>query len=78
MKGRFVKLMVASLAALSAAACSRPPNLVVAHDPIPPPPPGYRAICSSSPTIFYGFVSTCLPVQAPAVIEERTVVRSKG
>lgn len=64
--------------ALAAAACSRPPNPVVAHDPIPQPPLAYRATCASVPTIFHGYWSHCAATVAPAAIEERTVVRAKG
>jgi hypothetical protein len=78
MTGRWLKFMLVWLAGLSAAACSRPPNPVVAHDPIPEPPPGYRVVCSSSPTIFYGFSSACAPGQRPVLIEERTTVRVRG
>ena len=63
---------------LSAAACSRAPNPVVAHDPIPQPPPGYAVRCSSTPFILNGYISRCTPGYRPAVIEERAVVRAKG
>ena len=64
-------------AALSAAACSRAPNPVVAHDPIPQPPPGYAVRCSSTPFILNGYISRCTPGRK-GVIEERAVVRAKG
>ena len=63
-------------AALSVAACSRAPNPVVAHDPIPQPPPGYAVRCSATPFIFNGYLATCTPGIRP--VEERTVVRAKG
>jgi hypothetical protein len=78
MKARWLKLILVGLAGLSAAACSRAPNPVIAHDPIPEPPPGYKVVCSSSPFIFHGFVSSCQPGQRPVLVEERVVVRAKG
>jgi hypothetical protein len=63
---------------LAAIGCSRPPNLVVAHDPLPPPSPAFAARCYSSPTIFHGYASACRAVVAPALLEERTVIRTKG
>ena len=63
---------------LAATACSRPPNPVVAHDPIPPPSAAFAARCYSSPTIFHGYASACRPIARPVVIEERTVVRARG
>jgi hypothetical protein len=63
---------------LAAGACSLPPNLVVARDPIPPPPADYKVVCSSFPVPpFKDHISHCRPV-APARIETRTVVRAKG
>jgi hypothetical protein len=68
---------IAALAlALAAAACSRPPNPVVAHDPIPPPSPAYAARCYSSPTIFHGYAGACRPILRP--VEERVIVRASG
>jgi hypothetical protein len=65
------------LATLCAAGCSLPPNLVVARDPIPPPPPDYKVVCSSvTVPPFKDVVSHCRP--APAKVETRTVVRAKG
>ena len=64
------------LGAAALAGCSRTPNPVVAHDPIPQPPPGYYARCVSTPTIFHGYISGCRPGLKPAV--EETVVRGKG
>lgn len=64
--------------ALAAASCSRPPNPVVAHDPIPQPPPGYVVTCGAFPVILHGYWAYCAPGQRPAVIEERTLVRTKG
>ena len=63
---------------LSAAACSRTPNPVVAHDPIPQPPAGYAVQCSSTPFIFNGYITRCTPGYKPGTVEERVVVRAKG
>ena len=73
-----LKLVLVLLAGLSAAACSRPPNPVIAHDPVPPPPPGYKVVCSSTPFIFYSFITTCAAGQTPVLVKEGTVVRAKG
>lgn len=45
--------------------------------PNPAPPPGYRVVCASHPTIFNGFTTYCEPVVGP-VIEERVIVQAKG
>ena len=67
-----------ALLALSAAACSRPPNPAIAHDPVPQPLPGYKVVCSSTPIIFYGFLTSCAPGQTPVLVRERTIVRARG
>jgi hypothetical protein len=59
-----------------AGGCSLPPNLVVARDPIPPPPPGYRVECGSHPILFDAYIGTCREV--PVRTERRVVVRAKG
>jgi hypothetical protein len=64
------------LAAAGLCACSRPPNPVVAHDPIPQPPPGYAVRCSSTPFILNGYIAYCIPGLKP--VEERVIVRAKG
>jgi hypothetical protein len=64
------------LAAAGLCACSRPPNPVVAHDPIPQPPPGYAVRCSSTPFVLNGYLTHCTPGLKP--VEERVVVRAKG
>jgi hypothetical protein len=64
------------LAAAGLCACSRPPNPVVAHDPIPQPPPGYAVRCSSTPFILNGYITHCTPGLKP--LEERVIVRAKG
>jgi hypothetical protein len=63
---------------LSTAACSQPPNPIVARDPIPQPPPGYRVVCSSTSMPFYTVIADCDPVFVPIRKEERAVVRVKG
>jgi hypothetical protein len=63
---------------LAATACSRPANPVVAHDPLPPPSLAYAARCYASWSIFHGRPAACLPIVAPAALEERTVVRARG
>lgn len=57
-------------------ACSLPPNLVVARDPVPPPPPGYRVECRSHPILFDTVIGDCREV--PVRTERRVVVRAKG
>jgi hypothetical protein len=74
---RWAGWAVFAVAALSASACSRTPNPVVAHDPIPQPPPGYAVRCSSTPFILNGYISRCTPGRK-GVIDERTVVRARG
>ena len=60
-------------------ACSLPPNLVVARDPVPPPSPQTRIACVSTPPVILNTViSSCKPVERRRVIERRTVVRAKG
>jgi hypothetical protein len=62
--------------ALCLAGCSLPPNLVVARDPIPPPPPGYRVTCDTYPFLFETAIGNCREV--PVRTERRVVVRAKG
>jgi hypothetical protein len=57
--------------------CSLPPNLVVARDPIPPPPPGYRVKCDTYPFLFETAIGDCREV-VPVRTERRVVVRAKG
>ena len=64
-------------AALMLGACNTV-NPIVYRDPIPPPPPGYRVVCSSFPLIVtYHYISDCTPV-GPPVRERRMTVRAKG
>jgi hypothetical protein len=74
---RWAGWAVFAAAALSAGACSRTPNPVVAHDPVPQPPPGYAVRCTSTPFILNGYISRCTPGRK-GVIEERTFVRARG
>ena len=71
-----VKRWAVLLAAAGLCACSRPPNPVIAHDPIPQPPPGYAVRCSSTPFILNGYITHCTPGLKP--VEERVIVRAKG
>ena len=68
-------LLVASLLG----GCSLPPNPVVARDPLPPPAPGTRIACKTTPPVILNTaISSCAPVEERRVIERRTVVRAKG
>jgi hypothetical protein len=49
----------------------------VAETPNPAPPPGYRVVCLSAPTILNGFTTQCVPVQGP-VIDETIAIQTKG
>ncbi len=55
-------------------ACGHVHTADVASSPNPPPPPGYRAVCSSTPLLLNAFITGCTPVQA----EQVTVVQAKG
>jgi len=57
-------------------ACSLPPNLVVARDPVPPPPPTYRVECKSHPVLFDAYIGDCREV--PVRTQRHVVVRAKG
>ena len=63
---------------LAATACSRSPNPVVAHDPLPPPSAAYAARCYASPSIFHGRPAACLPIARPALLEEGVAIRARG
>jgi hypothetical protein len=52
------------------------PNPIVARDPVPRPPPGYRVVCQSTPFVLNAFFSSCEPVQVPVVVRQRAVVRA--
>jgi hypothetical protein len=43
-------------------------------EPNPPPPPGYRAVCGSTPLPFNAFTTNCAPAAGQAV----AVVQAKG
>jgi|1185.fasta_scaffold355329_1 hypothetical protein len=49
----------------------------VAETPNPAPPPGYRVVCVSVPTILNGFTTSCAPVQGPVVVDE-VAIQTKG
>lgn len=72
------KAAVALSAAASLAACDVHTTAFPERGPAPPPPPGYRAVCSTSALPFYTFSSTCTPVRDTTIIERRVVVRAKG
>jgi hypothetical protein len=71
---RCCKVILAILLVLPAAACSHVHFAETAVGPNPPPPPGYRAVCSSTPLPFNAFISSC----TPAAGEQVAVVRAKG
>ena len=72
---RCCKAVLAILLLGALAACGNTHAAGVALTPNPPPPPGYLAVCTSTPLPFNAFISNCTPAQ---VREERVVVRAKG
>ena len=60
---RPLKAAAATALLLASGACSTTHFGGVAETPNPAPPPGYRVVCSSVPTILNGFTTLCLPVQ---------------
>jgi hypothetical protein len=62
------------LAALLLSGCSHAPIVAVRH-PNPPPPPGYKVICSTSPIPIAAAVTSCIGVIAP---DDRVVLRVRG
>ena len=75
---RFVKTASAlALASPVLGACSTSHIGGMALSPNPAPPPGYRVVCSSVPTILNGYNTYCQPILGP-VIEERVIVQAKG
>jgi hypothetical protein len=68
------RAVLACLAVASLAACAHAPNPIVARDPIPPPPPGYRVACDTYTAPFYLYFGSCRPVRPPAAV----VVRARG
>jgi len=72
-----VKFAVVIAVSLLVTACGHVHFTQIAAEPNPPPPPGFQATCTSMALPFNGFISSCTPVVAPAVAEER-VVRAKG
>ena len=71
---RFCKALLATSLLLSVTACSTVHTAGVAYAPNPPPPPGFRAVCGSTPLPFNAFVTGC----TPAAGERVTVVQAKG
>ena len=65
-------LAMSLLALLSACGHVHPAG--VAMEPNPPPPSGYRAVCSSTPLPFNAFITNC----TPAAAESAAVVQAKG
>jgi hypothetical protein len=54
------------------AACATGPNQIVARDPLPPPPPGYRVVCDTSRAPFYLYQASCRPaVPAATALQVR-------
>jgi hypothetical protein len=72
---RCCKAVFAILLLLPAAACSYSHPAGVAETPNPLPPPGYRAVCGSTPLPFNAYQTRCEPGVGA---EERVVVRAKG
>jgi hypothetical protein len=71
---RCCKAVLAISLCLLAAACSHSHLAGVALTPNPPPPPGYRAVCSSTALPLNAFTTSCVP----AAGERVAVVRAKG
>jgi hypothetical protein len=71
---RCCKAFLAVSLLLVVTACSHVHTAGIAYTPNPPPPPGYRAVCGSTPLPFNAFVTAC----APAASETVAVVRAKG
>jgi hypothetical protein len=71
---RFCKALLAISLLLGVTACSTVHTAGVALAPNPPPPPGFRAACSSTPLPFNAFVTGCTPAAGTTV----AVVRAKG
>jgi hypothetical protein len=71
---RYVKLAVCLVFLSSLAACGHVHPADVAMAPNPPPPPGYRASCSSLPLPFNAFITACTPAQS----EQVAIVHAKS
>ena len=71
---RCAKAVLAVSLLLPVAACGHVHPAGVALAPNPPPPPGYRAVCSSTPLPFNAFITSC----TPAAGERVAVVQAKG
>ena len=71
---RCAKAVLAISLLLLVTACGHVHPAGVALAPNPPPPPGYRAVCSSVPLPFNAFITSC----TPAAGEQVAVVQAKG
>ena len=71
---RCTKVTLGLMSLLTLAACGHVHPAGVAMAPNPPPPPGYRASCSSLPLPFNGFITACTPAQS----EQVAIVHAKG
>ena len=71
---RLCKPLLAISLLLLTAACGHIHPADVAMAPNPPPPPGYRAACTSVPLPFNAFISGCTPMEG----EQVAVVQAKG
>jgi hypothetical protein len=71
---RFCKALLAISLLLGVTACSNVHMAGVAYEPNPPPPPGFRAVCGSTPLPFNAFITGC----TPAASETVAVVQAKG
>jgi hypothetical protein len=71
----YVKAVLAVALVVLVAACGHIHPAGVAFEPNPPPPPGFRAVCSSVPLPFNAYMTGCAPAGGA---EEAVVVRAKG
>jgi hypothetical protein len=71
---RLCKPILAISLLLLTAACGHIHTADVAMAPNPPPPPGYRATCSSLPLPLNAFITGCAATEG----EQVAVVQAKG
>jgi Spy/CpxP family protein refolding chaperone len=71
---RCFKAALAISALVLTAACSHVHFADVAYAPNPPPPPGYKAVCSSTGLPLNAFITSCVPAAGEQVV----AVRAKG